>query len=155
MTTATLRVAAAPVAGTPGNDTYTIELDHAWIDLYGYEVPRPAPVTGLDVTSAPSGDLDVSFDPLAGAQRYNLYVGRLATLATGAYDHGHAAPVGPLCDAPTTDAGGGRLAVALPAASQPGDDLYFLITAHVDDVESPAGMRSDGTEVDRAQSICR
>ncbi len=155
MNTATMRIAAAPVAGTPGNDGYAIELDHAWIDLYGYEVPRPGQVTGFDVTADPAGDLDVSFDSLAGAQRYNLYAGRLATLATGLYDHGHTAPLGPLCGVTTADAGGGRRSIDLAAASLPGDDLYFLITAHVDDVESPAGMRSDGSEVDRAQSVCR
>jgi len=155
MTTATIRIASAPVAGTAGDDGYTIELDHAWIDLYGYEVPRPAEVSGLDVASQPSGDLALSFDALAGAQRYNLYAGRLDTLRTGAYDHGSAAPAGPFCDASTADAGPGRLSIDLAAAAQPAGDLYFLITAHAGDVESPAGMRTDGLEVDRAESICR
>jgi len=56
---------------------------------------------------------------------------------------------------PTQDAGGGRLKIVVPVASQPTDDAYVIVTAHVDDVESPAGTRSDATEIDRSQSTCR
>src|SRR5262249_48691440 len=41
LTTATMRVASAPVAGTPGNDNYQVALDAAWLDVYGWEKPRP------------------------------------------------------------------------------------------------------------------
>jgi hypothetical protein len=81
LTTTAIRLAAAPVAATPGNDDYQVELDAAWLDLYGWEKPRPP-------------------------------------------------------------------------ESQPGMDTYLLVTAHVDDVESPTGFRSDGTEIDRSQSTC-
>jgi hypothetical protein len=32
---------------------------------------------------------------------------------------------------------------------------YFLLTAYVDGVESPAGYATSGVEVDRSQSVCR
>jgi hypothetical protein len=40
-------------------------------------------------------------------------------------------------------------------AQLPSANDYLLVTAHVDDVESPAGTRSSGEEIDRSQSICR
>jgi hypothetical protein len=89
-----------------------------------------------------------------GAQRYNLYLGRLATGSAGSYDHGSNAPAGPFCDAPTESAGTGRLSITVPSGSVPGLDTYLLVTAHVSDVESPSGYRSDGTEIDRSQSTC-
>ncbi|HEV8337396.1 MAG TPA: GDSL-type esterase/lipase family protein [Candidatus Polarisedimenticolia bacterium] len=162
----TIRVASAPVAGTSGNDGYQVELDAAWLDLYGWEKTRPPEVSGaggnggggaeaLKVERLADGSLLVSFAAVAGAQRYNLYMGRLSTLPAGAYDHGAGAPAGPLCDAPVQSAGPGRLSILIPPSGQPGADLYLLVTAHVDDVESPSGFRSDGTEIDRSQSICR
>ena len=36
-----------------------------------------------------------------------------------------------------------------------GGSLYFLVTAHVDDVESPSGFSTGGAEIDRSQSVCR
>jgi hypothetical protein len=54
-----------------------------------------------------------------------------------------------------TDIGSGRVRVQVAASSLPADDLYWLVTAHVDGVESPAGMRWDGLEIDRSQSTCR
>jgi SdrD B-like protein/GDSL-like lipase/acylhydrolase family protein len=166
LSTTTLRFASAPVAATPGNDGYHVELDAAWLDLYGWEKPRPPEVSGsggggggggtaLTVDLLPDGSLQVTFDAVPGAQRYNLYFGRLATLPSGSYDHGSSAPAGPICNAPTTDAGAGRLSITVPPQNQPGADAYILVTAHVDDVESPSGFRSDGTEIDRSQSICR
>jgi len=162
LTTTAIRLAAAPVAATPGNDGYQVELDAAWLDLYGWEKPRPPEVPGtggggtpLVVDLLPDGSLRVTFDEVPGAQRYNLYFGRLSTLPTGAYDHGSDAPAGPLCAAATEIAGPGRLSITVPPGSQPGVDAYLLVTAHVDDVESPAGFRSDGTEIDRSQSTCR
>ena len=163
LATTTIRVAAAPVAGTAGNDNYQVELDAAWLDLYGWEKPRPPEVSGsggggataLTVNQLGDGSLMVTFSAIPGAQRYNLYFGRLSTLPTGSYDHGAGAPAGPLCDAPTQSAGPGRLSITIPPGSQPGLDTYLLVTAHVDDVESPAGFRSDGTEIDRSQSVCR
>ena len=101
------------------------------------------------------GTLEVSFDPLPAARRYNLDWGRLDTLRSGTYDHGATAPAVALCGAPTQDASGGRLKIIVPPGGQPGVDTYLLVTAHVDDVESPSGMRSDNTEIDRSQSICK
>jgi lysophospholipase L1-like esterase len=155
LATAALRVAAAPVAGTPGNDAYEVELDAGWIDLYGWQKPRPGEVAGLGVSKVAGGTIEIAFEALAGAQRYNLYFGRLDGLRAGGYDHGAGAPAGPYCDAPTADATGGRLKVSVAPAQQPGTDSYFLVTAHVDDVESPAGFRSGAIEIDRSRSVCR
>ena len=164
LATTTIRVATAPVAGTAGNDNYQVMLDAAWLDLYGWEKPRPGEVSapgggggslGLTVDQQVDGTLVVTFDQVAGAQRYNVYVGRLATLPTGAYDHGTGAPAGPFCNVATQSAGPGRLSTLLPPGSQPGSDFYLLVTAHVDGVESPSHFRSDGSETDRSQSTCQ
>jgi hypothetical protein len=155
LATAAIRVAAAPVAATPGNDPYAVELDAGWLDLYGWEKPRPAEVTGLQVEPDTGGGLRITFDAAPGAQRYNLYAGRLPTLAAGAYDHGTGAPAGPFCDVATAAAGPGRIETILGAASVPAGSVYLLVTAHMDGVESPAGYRSDGGEIDRSGSICR
>jgi hypothetical protein len=155
LATTTMRVAAAPVAATPGNDGYQVELDYAWLDLYGWEKERPAEAELLAMNRLMDGTLEVSFEPVQGAERYNLYFGRLATVRTGEYDHGADGPVAPLCDAATVDAGGGRLKIMVPPGSQPAGDVYILVTAHVDDVESPAGLRSDAAEIDRSQATCR
>jgi lysophospholipase L1-like esterase len=164
LATTTIRVAAAPVAGTAGNDNYQVQLENAWLDLYGWEMPRPPEVSGtgggggggqaMVVEQLPDGSLVVTFDVVPGAQRYNLYLGRLATVSAGGYDHGSGAPTGPLCNAPTQSAGTGRLSITVPSGSVPGLDTYLLITAHVNGVESPSGFRSDGTEIDRSQSTC-
>jgi hypothetical protein len=153
LATTAFRVVSAPVAGTPGDDDYTVELDAVWLDLYGWEKTRPAEVTGLQVSLAPGGDLDLQFDALPGAQRYNVYLGRVGSLATG-YDHGSAAPAGPYCDMTTGENGPLRRRALLSPAQQPDGFTYILVTAHVDDVESPAGFDVDGTEIDRSQSIC-
>jgi len=149
-----IRVVAAPVASTAG-DTYKVELDAAWLEVYGWQKTRPGEVDALTIARELGGTLDLSFDSLPSAQRYNLYIGRLATLRAGGYDHGTGAPTAPLCAATNTDAGGGRRNVALAPALQPGESAYFLVTAHVDDVESPSGTRSGGVEIDRSQSVCR
>ena len=154
LATTAIRVVAAPVANTAG-DTYKVELDAAWLDVYGWQKQRPGEVDALTIGRELNGTLDLSFSSLPGAQRYNLYVGRLATLRAGSYDHGTGAPTAPLCAATNTDAGGGRRNIALAPALQPGESAYFLVTAHVDDVESPAGTRSGGVEIDRSQSTCR
>lgn len=155
LATSAIRVVAAPVAGTPGNDGYTVELDGAWLDLYGWEKPRPPQVTGLEASLRSDGILDLAFDEIAGAQRYNLYTGSLdALLSTGEYGHGTAAPAGPWCDRATLAAGPGRRAMELPAGSVPSGSVYILVTAHVDDVESPSGTDSSSAEIDRSQSIC-
>ena len=164
LATSTIRVAAAPVAGTAGNDSYQVQLEAAWLDLYGWEKPRPPEVSGtgggggggqaMTVDELADGSLVVTFDAVAGAQRYNLYLGRISTGTAGGYDHGSGAPAGPMCNAPTQSAGAGRLSITVPAGSVPGLDTYLLVTAHVDGVESPSGFRSDGTEIDRSQSTC-
>jgi lysophospholipase L1-like esterase len=154
LATTAIRVVAAKVADTAG-DAYQVELDAAWLDVYGWQKPRPGEVQALTIARQLGATLDLSFGALPSAQRYNLYIGRLATLRAGGYDHGASAPTAPLCAAPNTDAGGGRRNIALAPALQPGESAYFLVTAHVDDVESPTGTRSGGVEIDRAQSICK
>ena len=139
LATTEVRLASAPVEGTPGNDGYQVELDYAWLDLYGWEKARPAAVEGLRAERLADGTLEVSFDPLAGAQRYNLYFGSLDALGGGGYDHGSVAAAEAVCGAPTEDAGGGRLKIVVAPVDQPAINSYLLVTAHVDDVESPAG----------------
>ena len=89
------------------------------------------------------------------ASDYNLYTGSLSAVRSGVYDHGTDAPIAPLCDARTESAGGNRLSVEVSASAPPAADLYFLVTAHVGDVESPAGFTSTDVEIDRSESICR
>jgi lysophospholipase L1-like esterase len=153
LATASVRVVAAPVAGTAG-DSYQVELDAAWLDIYGWQKPRPSEVAAVSATRLGDGTVEASFDPLPAAQRYNLYWGRLDTLRAAAYDHGVGAPVTALCAATTVAAGGGRLKIVVAPGAQPGGDSYFLVTGHVDDVESPSGFRSGAVEIDRSQSIC-
>jgi hypothetical protein len=155
LATTAVRVAAAPDPGAAGDDAYRVELDHAWLDLYGWEKARPPEVEHLRGGRFTDGTLEVTFDALAPAQRYNLYSGRLSGLAGGDYDHGASAPGGPLCDSPTQAAGDGRLAIRVDPAQLPVESLYLLVTAHVDDVESPAGHATGGVEIDRSESICR
>ena len=155
LSTTAIRVASAPVAATGGNDAYSVRLDAGWLDIYGWQKPRPPEVENQRVGRLQDGGVEVSFDSLPGAQRYNLYVGRLSTVRSGSYDHGASAPVPALCAAPTQSAGGGRLKILLAPAEVPAGDGYLLVTAHIDDVESPAGARSSGAEIDRSQSVCR
>ncbi len=155
LSTATIRIVSAPVSHTSGNDNYQIEIDAAWLDLYGWEKPRPPEVQNLEVNRLSDGTLEVSFDPLSGTQRYNLYFGRISCVHEGIYDHGASAPAGPLCNALVEDAGGGRLKIVVQPFDEPSEDSYILVTAHVDDVESPSGHSSNNSEIDRSQSICR
>ena len=47
-------------------------------------------------------------------------------------------------------------AVNLERPLKSGDELGgHIVTGHVDDVESPTGFDSNGTEIDREQSTCR
>jgi hypothetical protein len=153
LATTAVRVASAPVAGTPG-DAYQVELDAAWIDVYGWQKARPGEVTDLLLGKLPDQTIEATFATLAGATRYNVYFGRLASVRQGLYDHGGSAPAAAICAASTSDAGGGRLLTVIPAAQQPSVDAYLLVTGHVDGVESPAGTSSGGAEIDRSQSIC-
>jgi len=153
LSTTAVRVVAANVGADPGTSP-RVELDAAWLDLYGWEKARPAEVNGLRVERLPDGTLETSFDDLPGAQRYNLYVGRVASVHTGTYDHGNVAPAPADCAAPTQAAGAGRSRIATAPGAQPADDIYILVTAHVDDVESPSGAGQAG-EIDRSQSICQ
>ncbi len=149
-----VRVAAPGQRVSPSGPGDRIELDQVWIDLYGWEMERPPEVRSLEVARRADGRLEVSFEPIPGADRYALYFGTLTALRAGAYDHGAGAPHGPICAAPT-EAAGGRLRVIIDPSEPPGEDLYVLATAHVQDVESPSGTRSDGAEIDRSQSTCR
>jgi hypothetical protein len=153
LATTVFRVASAPVANTAG-DLYEVELDAAWLDVYGWQKPRPPEVAHLEALRLVDGTIEFSFDALGSAQTYDLYFGRLATLRSGLYDHGIGAPSAPRCAAAVTDAGGGRLVIAVPPGQQPGEDVYVLATGHVDGVESPAGAASGGAEIDRRQSVC-
>ena len=151
--TSQIRVASAPVGLTSGNDGYAVEVDAVWLDVYGWERTRPAEVTNLRVDPDGLGRLALRFDDLPGASRYNVYAGRLDALPNG-YDHGASAPAGPFCDRPTALDTTRRTAL-LDFSDVPGGSTYFLVTAHVDDIESPAGFDSGATEIDRAQSSCQ
>jgi len=154
LATTEMRVVAAPVGATPGVDG-RVEVDELWLDLYGWEAARPVEAEDVRIDRGANGAIEVSFVPVPGAARHNLYWGRLDSLRAGGYDHGAGAPAGPDCAATVVDAGGGRAKIVVPAGAQPADAAYALVTGHVDDVESPAGRGSDGTEIDRAQSVCR
>ncbi len=155
LATTAIRVASFPVGATPGNDAYQVELDHAWLDLYGWVRPRPTEVQGLRVDRLADGRLVVSFDAAPEALRYNLYVGSLQALRTGGYDHG-AGPSGPFCATTTEDPGGGRLEIVLDELEQPPIDAYVLVTLHdSQNIESPAGFDSLVIEIDRSHSVCR
>lgn len=148
--TTTVRVVAAPQAGTAGDD-YRVVIDAAWLDVYGTLKPRPGEVTGVSLETRDGGDLAVIFDPLPGAERYNLYFGELALLsAEGRYDHGARAR----CDVATSDAGEGRRQAIVPAAEVPATASYVVVTGHVDGVESPSGYATGGAERDRSQNGC-
>lgn len=148
--TATVRLAAAPVAGTAG-DNFQVVVDAVWLDVYGTTKPRPAEVQNLTVARMTDGSLNMEFSPLAGAEGYNLYFGGLETLlAEGKYDHGNS----PLCQVATGPAPGGKLAATVPAAQVPPGIRYILVTGRADGVESPAGYQSGGAERDRSQNTC-
>jgi hypothetical protein len=147
---AQVRVAAAPVARSAGDD-YAVVLDVAWLDVYGYRKPRPAEVAGLTLERLGDGALRLAFDALASSEQYTVYAGTIAALP--AYDHG-AAPGRAWCDAPTVPAGAGRVATTIAAGDVPGGDAYFLVTGRVDGVESPAGFASNGVERDRSRNSC-
>jgi len=151
LATTRVRVASAPVAATPGNDAYSVELDAAWIDLYGWERRRPAGLQRLTLDRAEGGGIALAFDDPLSSQRYNVYWGTLSALSSGSYDHGGNAS----CDAAATPAAPGRLQIAVAPDQLPTGSAYALITRHVNDVESPAGSDSSNLEIDRSQSVCR
>jgi len=148
-----LALASAPVAGTGGNDAWFVALDAAGsISTAGRS--RGLPRSRTSARASRHGTLEVSFDPLPAPALQPLF--RAAEHGpSGSYDHGHGGTAAPLCAAPTQNAGGGRLKIVVTSSQVPSVDGYFLVTAHVDDVESPAGTRSSGEEIDRSQSICR
>lgn len=150
---AEIRVAAAPVAGTPG-DAYQVLVDAVWLDVYGIEKERPGEVGGLLVDKAGAGALELSFDELAGSELYNVYFGDLPTLREGSFSHGSETEGAQLCDEPTGLAGPGRLSANVGSSEQPSGSTYILVTGRVDGVESPAGSESAGEERDRSQNTC-
>jgi hypothetical protein len=152
--TSEIRVAAAPVAGTAGDD-YQVLVDAVWLDVYGLEKDRPPEVTAVTVEKAGDGGLVVGFDELSGAELYNVYFGDLVELsATGSYTHGDATAGAQRCDVETRSAGPGRLETELGPAQVPAGARYLLVTGRVDGVESPAGFTSGGEERDRSQNVC-
>lgn len=154
--TSEIRVAAAPVAATPG-DVYDVLVDAVWLDVYGTAKARPPEVQALRVAktgTAPSLSLVLSFETLAGSELYNAYAGSLASLRTsGTYDHGPA-PGRAYCNVPTSPAGGSRLQTTLAPGDVPATDSYFLVTGRADGVESPTGNASNGVERDRSRNLC-
>lgn len=150
-----IRLAADPEPGAPGTFDYEVLLESAFLEIYGNLRDRPGEVSAVLVDQDAEGGLLFEFDELPGAQRYNLYAGSLSSLDEGRLDHGGAAG-GPFCDAATEPAGPGRRSLLLEAAEVPGGSLYFLLSAHVDEVESPTGYaHPGGEERDRSQSTCR
>ncbi len=152
--TTEVRVVAAPVANTPGDD-FRVVVDAVWLDVYGRRKERPPEVTNVTVEKEDGGGLAVTFDELAGADRYDVYFGSLAVLhEEGRYTHGHEPEGKPLCDVATEPAGEGRRRTTIPADDVPGGDRYLLVTGHVDGVESPAGFDSAGAERPRSECTC-
>ena len=153
--TTEIRVAAAPVASSPGDD-YEVLVDAVWLDVYGTAKPRPEEITGLVVErDAPTGDLVLTFDELTGAELYNVYFGALAPLHDeGRYTHGRVPDGEARCDVPTSPAEPGRRRTNVPGSEVPAGSRYLLVTGRRDGVESPAGYASDGTERDRSLNVC-
>lgn len=147
--TTTIRVAAAPVSSTPG-DAYQVVVDYVYLDVYGPTKPRPGEIQNVRAARPPDGSLEISFDALPSAERYNLYFGSLSGITGGSYNHVADAR----CNVSTTPAGPGRLLTSIPSGSVPTINSYFLVTGRVDGVESPTGLASNGSERDRSQNAC-
>ncbi|MFN7964941.1 MAG: SdrD B-like domain-containing protein [Acidobacteriota bacterium] len=147
--TATVRVAAAAVANTPG-DNYRVVVDYVYLDVYGTTKPRPAEVLGLRVTKGADGALVLDFDQLTSSELYNVYFGTLSALQTGSYDHGNDTR----CNVPTSVSAPGRLSTTVATAAVPAASSYLLVTGRVDGVESPSGFTSASQEIDRSQNRC-
>ncbi len=148
--TTEIRLVAAPVDGSAAE--YALLVDAVWLDVYGLEKERPQQVGNLDVARESDGALTLTFDEAPSAQRYNVYFGSLAELAaSGTFDHGSGDSQ---CDTPTSAAGPGRRSTRIDASAVPAGPRYVLVTAHVDDVESPTGVSSEGQERDRSQNTC-
>lgn len=148
--TSQIRVAAAPVAGTAG-DNYEVVVDAAWLDVYGTIKPRPGEVLNLKVSRNPDASLTLAFDLLGGSELYNVYAGDLPTLETQrVYNYGADA----WCNVTTAPAGSGRLQTTIAPSQVPAGSSYFLVTGRVSGVESPTGNASSGVERDRSQNRC-
>ncbi len=152
--TTEIRLVAAPVAATAG-DSYEVEIDAAWLDVYGEVKTRPAELLDLRVAKAGGGALDVSFDELVSSTAYNVYFGDLGALASsGTFDHGSGPDAQQLCERATSPAGPGRLQTTVASIDVPSVNSYVLATGMVDGVESPVGYGSDGSERDRSENVC-
>ncbi len=147
--TAAIRVAAAAVANTPG-DNYRVVMDYAYLDVYGTTKPRPAEVLGVTVTKGVAGALVLDFVELPASELYNVYFGTLSALQSGSYDHGSDIR----CDVPTSVSTPGRRSATIAASAVPAANSYLLITGRVDSVESPAGFTSAPQEIDRSLNRC-
>jgi hypothetical protein len=95
-------------------------------------------------------DLLVGFSESAGATKYNLYRGSLASLARGIYDH---AAIGGLCGFVDALPGDGLVSVTVAAASIP-DDSYLLAVAASAAGESKYGTKTGGAEIPLALNAC-
>lgn len=145
-----IRVVSAPVARTAG-DSFDVQVDAAWLDIYGTIKPRPAEVKNLMLGRGTGASLVLTFDVLMNSEIYNIYAGTLSALRpSGAYDHGQHT----WCNSATSPAGPNRLSTTIPGAEIPPADSYFLVTGRVDGVESPAGFSSTGKEIDRSLNRC-
>ena len=87
----------------------------------------------------------LTFDAVAGATGYNLYVGTMRNW----YDHGSG--VDNNCDLSFVALGGGQNQATVTLGA---GDLYFLISSHNAVSEGPSGHDSDGQPIDSGQSTC-
>jgi hypothetical protein len=98
--------------------------------------PLPAEVSALTIGRSGGAD-DLHFSEAAGATSYNVYMGTLESLLSGAYDHPAAGSVCAVIDAAPGD-GSVSAGVALPV------DSYVLVVGANGSGESVYGQSSAG-----------
>lgn len=107
-------------------------------------VPQPLPM--IHSIEPLGGNLyTIAFDPVAGAVGYNLYAGTLEDW----YDHGSGSDN--RCNLTFTALSNGMNEATVYLGV---DNTYILISSHNGVSEGPAGVTSEGLEVDPAQSTC-
>jgi hypothetical protein len=110
--------------------------------------PGASPVQFTIIRNGSSYDL--RFSEVAGATRYNLYGGSLASLTTGVYNH---ASTGGICAITDGIGGDGQVLSSILSGSLPQND-YFLVTAQNAAGESVYGQNSSGTPIPAALAAC-
>jgi len=108
-------------------------------------------VSPVQFTIAPNGgSYDLRFSEVAGATRYNLYGGSLASLTDGICDH---ASTGGICAITDGVGGDGQVLATIGSGTLPQND-YFLVTAQNAAGESVYGQNSSGGSIPAALAAC-